>query len=183
MTCKGLSVSPGRATEVLPLPGGNPSISSCLRIRVMHALLRPRPWSSSPSLLQLLSRTHAACPETFPPLFDTRSLLARGSSRLAQSSLDGQGGGNGSDSQHGDRQLQSQSPGPLRIPQARALETGRLSQRDRAFASSTPSHTPSLAPLGTLLPPRPPSLLSQQLDLDLLNGKVDSRGASSESQC
>lgn len=40
-----------------------------------------------------------------------------------------------------------------------------------------------LAPVGTLLPPGPPSLLSQQLDLDLLNGKVDSRGAFSESQC
>lgn len=39
------------------------------------------------------------------------------------------------------------------------------------------------APRGTLLPPQPPSLLSQQLDLDPLNEKVDSRGAFSESQC
>ena len=39
------------------------------------------------------------------------------------------------------------------------------------------------APRGTLLPPQPPSLLSQQLDLDPLNEKVDSRGAFSENQC
>lgn len=47
---------------------------------------------------------------------------------------------------------------------------------------STPQHL-VLAPLGTLLPLWPPSLLSQQLDLDLWNRKVDSRGALSESQC
>lgn len=48
---------------------------------------------------------------------------------------------------------------------------------------STPPQHLVLAPLGTLLPLWPPSLLSQQLDLDLWNRKVDSRGAFSESQC
>ena len=54
-----------------------------------------------------------------------------------------------------------------------------------SFVLRPPPPAPHLvsAPRGTLLPPQPPSLLSQQLDLDPLNEKVDSRGAFSESQC
>lgn len=61
--------------------------------------------------------------------------------------------------------------------------SGRLSLREAdRLHTLHPQHLVS-APQGANLPPRSLFLLSQQLDLDLLNWKVDSSGAFSESQC
>lgn len=79
--------------------------------------------------------------------------------------------------------------GRMETPNCRAClhsmphrQTGALEQAGLAGEKlSTP--TLSLSSPGCEPPPQSLFLLSQQLDLDLLNWKVDSSGAFSESQC
>lgn len=101
MTSKGISVSPQAGPLGQEARQSSRGLFSSLReiyplvvvlqIRVMYVLLHSPPRCHSPEASPALFQIHTACLERPHPLFKTRSFLDKESSRLAQSSLDGEG--------------------------------------------------------------------------------------------